>query len=288
MLWDSKQRRIFAGRDRFGIKPLYFVQVGEKICIASEMKAFIPMGWTPEWDVESIMSFGQYHDDRTVFRGVEKVRRRRHEQVACSNLDSLQLRPGCYLIARRYTPVHFHSYWDYDYPDASRPESRTVEEMIEGVREHLIEAVRLRLRSDVPLGVYLSGGIDSSCLAGIANHLLKKENPNARVTAFTLSFPGEETRYDEGPIAQRTADFIGADMRILRPSEEDLINAFEVRQEPGRVVPWLTQMQGCIWHSELALSDLGGAAKHLLSGLVQSQQFRVVLTGEGADEIAAG
>ena len=73
VLWDDRQKRLFAARDRFGIKPLYFVQIGEKLCLASEIKAFIPLGWTPEWDVESIMSFGQYHDDRTNFRGVEKV-----------------------------------------------------------------------------------------------------------------------------------------------------------------------------------------------------------------------
>lgn len=176
------------------------------------------------------------------------------------------------MIARKHTTLHFRPYWDQTYPDARVPETRTIDEMIQGVRERLIEAVRLRLRSDVPLGIYLSGGIDSSCLAGIANYLLKKENPDARVTAFTLSFPGEESRYDEGPIAQRTAEFIKADMRVLQPTEEELINAFE----------------GCIWHSELALSDLGGAAKHLLSGLVQKEGFRVVLTGEGADEIAAG
>lgn len=62
------------GRDRFGIKPLYFVETGQKLLVASEIKAFIPMGWKPEWDVSSIMSFGQSHDDRTNFMGVQKVR----------------------------------------------------------------------------------------------------------------------------------------------------------------------------------------------------------------------
>lgn len=141
-----------------------------------------------------------------------------------------QLQPGYYMLARRHTPTHFHPYWDQTYPDANRVETRSIEEMVQGVRERLIDAVRLRLRSDVPLGVYLSGGIDSSCLAGIANYLLKKDNPDAKVTAFTLSFPGGESRYDEGPIAKRTAEFIGADMRVLSPSEDDLIRAFEVRK----------------------------------------------------------
>ena len=133
--------------------------------------------------------------------------------------------------------------------------------MVKGVQDRLLESVRLRLRSDVALGIYLSGGLDSSAIAGIATHLLKKDDPKARVTAFTLSFPGAETKYDEGPIAKRTADFLGADMRVLQPTEEDLIEAFE----------------GCIWHSELALSDLGGSAKHLLSKLVQKEGYRVRL-----------
>jgi asparagine synthase (glutamine-hydrolysing) len=73
ILWDDRRKHLFVGRDRFGIKPLYYVQAGNKLLVASEIKAFIPMGWTPEWDVDSIMNFGQYHDDRTNFRGVCKV-----------------------------------------------------------------------------------------------------------------------------------------------------------------------------------------------------------------------
>ena len=73
VLWDDIQKRLFAARDRSGIKPLYFVQIGQKVLIASEMKAFLPMGWKPEWDVESIMNFGHFHDNRTVFKGVETV-----------------------------------------------------------------------------------------------------------------------------------------------------------------------------------------------------------------------
>ena len=168
------------------------------------------------------------------------------------------------MIARKHSPLVVRPYWDYSFPDAQQPETRSIDEMVQGVREHIVESVRLRLRSDVPLGIYLSGGLDSSSLLGIASHLLKKENPDAKVTAFTLSFPtddGKESVYDEGPIAKRSADAVGADMKVLRPSEQDLTEAFE---------------RG-IWHSELALSDLGGAAKHLLSALVQKEGYRVGL-----------
>ena len=188
-------------------------------------------------------------------------------RVCLMRVLSRQLQPGHYMIARKQSPLVVRPYWDYSYPDARKPETRSVDEMVQGVREHLLESVRLRLRSDVPLGIYLSGGLDSSSLLGIASYLLKKENPDAKVTAFTLSFPtenGEESAYDEGPIAKRSADAVGADMKVLCPSEQDLIEAFE---------------RG-IWHSELALSDLGGAAKHLLSALVQKEGYRVRFSPE--------
>jgi asparagine synthase (glutamine-hydrolysing) len=82
-------------------------------------------------------------------------------------------------------------YWDHEYPHPQTVEKRTIKEMILEVRERVIDSVRSRLRSDVPLGVYLSGGIDSAAVAGIASHLLKEQDPNARLATFTLAFPGE-------------------------------------------------------------------------------------------------
>lgn len=82
------------------------------------------------------------------------------------------------------------SYWDRQFPTSTVLEQRSLDEMITGVRERLVEAVRLRLRSDVPLAVYLSGGIDSACIAGMATSILRETNPEATIATFTLSSPG--------------------------------------------------------------------------------------------------
>jgi len=143
--------------------------------------------------------------------------------------------------------------------------------MILKVRELLVEAVRLRLRSDVPLAVYLSGGIDSSSVAGIATHLLREKNPNAKLTTFTLAYIEDPTR-DEWPLAERTAAHIGADLRKVNATEALLVDFLEES----------------IWHSEQPNTSFHGAGKVLLSRAVRDAGFKVVLSGEGSDEIFAG
>jgi asparagine synthase (glutamine-hydrolysing) len=86
--------------------------------------------------------------------------------------------------------VQLERYWDLSYPPANDAPTSSIDEMISTVRAHLVDAVRLRLRADVPLAVYLSGGIDSAAVAGIATHLLREKDPGARVTAFTMAYSG--------------------------------------------------------------------------------------------------
>ncbi|KAI7903754.1 asparagine synthase [Cokeromyces recurvatus] len=252
-IWDSKKDRFIAARDRYGIKPLYYTICNGTLLVASEIKSFIPMGWKPEWDVDSIVSNGYTFDHRTCFKGVYKVP------------------PAHYLIANSTGYLEVRPYWDADYPDKNLKETRTVDEMIQGVREHLIEAVRHRLRADVPLGVYLSGGIDSSCIAGIASALLREKNPDAKLKAFSISF-AESEKYDESEIAERTAKFCNADFQKLSLTEDDLLTHFE----------------DSVWHVEQPQFNLNGVGKFLLSAFVRDQGYKVVLTGEGSDEHFAG
>lgn len=204
VIYDTRHgfQRVIAARDRYGIKPLFYTRLGSKLLVASEAKAFLPMGWKPRWDVRAIADAGWMMDDRTVFRGVRKIM------------------PGHYLDIVDQGDVQQIKYWDLEYEDKvcglnlksqyqkltllpqKIPETRTVDEMIAGVRERLVESVRLRLRADVPVGVYLSGGIDSSAIAGIVTDLARKEHVKigneeaTRVTCFSVAFP-KASGYDE-------------------------------------------------------------------------------------------
>lgn len=156
-LHDESKDVFIAARDRYGIKPLFYTKQSGRLLVAAEIKAFLPLDWQPVWDVESLVEGGWNFDDRTLFRDVKK------------------LRPGYYMTCNSSGEIKYQQYWDIEYPDKNILDARSEEEIIEGVREQLMEAVRVRLRADVPVGVYLSGGIDSSVIAGLVTHLAKEQ-----------------------------------------------------------------------------------------------------------------
>jgi asparagine synthase (glutamine-hydrolysing) len=252
-IYDAKKNRFIAARDRYGIKPLYYTVSNGSLLVASEIKSFIAMGWKAEWDIDSIVNNGVISDMRTCFKGVYK------------------LPPAHYLLATSSGSIEIRQYWDADYPDKNIKETRTVDEMVQGVHDRLIEAVKHRLRADVPLGVYLSGGIDSSCIAGIASKLLKETNPNAKLRAFSISF-ADSAKFDESTIAERTAEFCNAEFEKLSLTEDDLLASFEES----------------VWYVEQPQVNLNGVGKFLLSEFVRDQGYKVVLTGEGSDEHFGG
>ncbi|KAJ7140775.1 putative asparagine synthase [Mycena epipterygia] len=253
VLYDVKRRLLFAARDRFGIKPLYYTVSNGRILFASEVKAFMGLGWQAEWDIESIVDNGNLGDDRTLFKGVQK------------------LPAGYFAVCRASGYMKTQAYWDISYPSATTTTSSSLDSMISTVRNLLVDAVRLRLRSDVPLAVYLSGGIDSSAVAGIAIHLLREKDSNAKLNTFTMVYNENEIT-DEAPIAVRTAEHIGAEIHKVSATEAELVDALEES----------------IWHSEQVNSSFHGAGKVLLSRAVRSKGYKVVLSGEGSDEIFGG
>ncbi|KAJ5332163.1 uncharacterized protein N7506_005946 [Penicillium brevicompactum] len=261
VIYDSRQnsRRVIAGRDRYGIKPLVYTRLGSTLLVASEAKAFLPMGWSPRWDVRAISDAGWMLDDRTLFRGVRKVL------------------PGHYLDITEQGGVQQVKYWDAEYEDKTKPETRSIDEMVTGVRERLVESIRLRLRADVPIGVYLSGGIDSSAIAGIVTELSRKEKvkigneETARVTCFSVAFP-ETSGYDESHVAERTAEWLGVKTIKNIITEDTLAEDFE----------------DAVFHCEHHHYDLNSVAKFALSSLPREHGIKVVLTGEGSDEHFAG
>ncbi|KAI0474500.1 asparagine synthase [Xylaria cf. heliscus] len=260
VIYDERTGDVIAARDRFGIKPLFWTILDGKLLFAAEMKAFLPLGWKPEWDVHSVALADSFNGTRTVFKNVQRIE------------------PGKYMIISPDGNIQHHQYWDLVYEDKNKVETRSVEEMIVAVREKVIESVRLRLRADVPVGIYLSGGLDSSAVAGIIKQLAEKEgetmgNRDAaeKIACFCIAFD-KGTGFDESAIAERTAKFLGVQLYIKNMDEAEMAKNFE----------------DAIWHNEQHTFDLNTVGKFCLSEAPRQHGFKVILTGEGADELFAG
>ncbi|KAL8800547.1 MAG: hypothetical protein Q9182_005102 [Xanthomendoza sp. 2 TL-2023] len=156
-------------------------------------------------------------------------------------------------------------------------ETRTEEEMIEGVRTKMLDAVRVRLQADVPVGIHLSGGIDSSVIAGMAKHLLDKgevklgSNGDHHLRCLGIAFD-KSSGYDESVIAENTAKFLGVDFQKAHMDEAELAANFEE----------------AVWFDEQPHFDLGFVGKHVLSKLTRDSGLKTVITGQGSDEIFGG
>jgi asparagine synthase (glutamine-hydrolysing) len=249
IIWDESHRTLFAARDRFGIKPLFYAFHNDTLYLASEVKALLAAGIPARWDAESVAQSVEFggHQVRTLFDGV------------------FQVPPGHYLIA---TEKHFQlvPYWDFNYPRLAEPTPlRSDAEYVAEFRSVLEEAVRLRLRADVPVACYLSGGLDSCAVLGLA-----AKHRTDPIRAFTLSFDRED--YDEEPQAREMAAKAGAEFVPIPIRQDDLADHFA----------------NAIVQSETFCLNAHGVAKYLLSRAVRDAGFKVVMTGEGSDEILGG
>src|SRR5215471_5067821 len=249
VLWDETRRRLIAVRDRFGIKPLFYAWHNDTLYLASEVKALFAAGVPARWDEESVfhaVSFGK-HQTRTLYDGVFEVP------------------PGYFLLATE-KHVQLTQYWDFNYPcaDATAP-TRPDAEYAAEFRHELEEAVRIRLRADVPVGVYLSGGLDSCSVLGLA----ARHHPEP-IRAFTLTF--EHVQYDEGTIAKEMAARAGAEFFPIPVGQRDLADNFA----------------DAIAQCETPCVNAHGVAKYMLSRAVRDAGYKVVITGEGSDEILGG
>jgi len=249
VVWDETHRTIFAARDRFGIKPLFYAFHKDTLYLASEVKALFAAGVPARWDAESIYHCIEYgnHQTRTLYDGV------------------FQVPPGHYLIATD-KHIQLHQYWDFNYPKLNGATSgRSDAEYAAEFRHALEEAVRIRLRADVPVGCYLSGGLDSCAVLGLA-----AKHHAGSIRAFTLTF--DRAEYDEGEIAREMAAKAGAHFFPIPIRQDDLADHFA----------------DAISQSETLCFNAHGVAKYLLSRAVRDAGYKVVLTGEGSDEILGG
>jgi asparagine synthase (glutamine-hydrolysing) len=248
-LWNQPKQTLFAARDRFGIKPLFYAQYEGALYLASEVKALFAAGVPARWNREAVyysLEFGGCQT-RTLFDNV------------------FQVPAGHYLVANQ-KGIQLNRYWDFDYPKAAdQAPARSDAEYAAEFRQALDEAVRIRLRADVPVGCYLSGGIDSCALLGLASR-----HHSQPIRAFTLTFDRPE--YDEGQIAREMAAKAGAEFIPVPICQDQIADSFA----------------DAIHQAETLCVNAHGVAKYLLSRAVRQAGYKVVLTGEGADEILGG
>jgi len=249
VLWDENHRTLFAARDRFGIKPLFYAIHNHTLYLASEVKALFAAGVPARWDAEAVAQATEFggHQMRTLFEGV------------------FQVPPGHYLLATD-KHIELNQYWDFNYSlRDSAPLHRSSAEYAAEFRHVLEEAVRLRLRADVPVGCYLSGGLDSCSVLGLA-----AKHRSVPIRAFTLTFDSPD--YDEEKEAKEMALKVGAEFFPIPMRQDDLADNFA----------------DAIQQSETFCFNAHGVAKYLLSRAVRDAGYKVVITGEGSDEILGG
>lgn len=247
-IWDKRRQTLFIARDRVGIRPLFYTFVCGSMLFASEIKSlFMDNRVAREMDphaLDQMCTFWITIPPRTAFKDIRELPAGHHMTV--KNGD-----------------MRIEKYWDPDFTPEDRP--RSEEDYADELREILINSTRLRLRADVSVGAYLSGGIDSS----VITTLIKKFTDNPLRT-FSVTFHDEV--YDESTYQNEMIEYLGTDHSDIRCTYSDISSIFP----------------DVIWHTEQPVLRTAPAPLYLLSKLVRDSGYKVVLTGEGSDEILAG
>jgi asparagine synthase (glutamine-hydrolysing) len=263
-LWDRRRRTLTLSRDRLGIRPLYMAEHGGRLFFASEVKAIfaadptLPRAFDPR-GLDETFTFWTVVAPQSVFAGVTEVRPGYVRRVALAGPERDRL------------VLTDEPYWTPSFPPqnqgaASPPFAQDVEAAAEAVRAQLEKATALRmLRADVPVGSYLSGGLDSSLVAALA--LAAK---GQRFSTFSLRF--EDAEYDETAFQREMVARLGSVHQDVVVSRKDIAEAFPA----------------VIGHTERPILRTAPAPLYFLSALVRKAGVKVVLTGEGADEMFAG
>jgi len=250
---DARNQQLFLARDRFGEKPLYWAHLpgGKGLAFASELKALLPLeNVDHSLDVAAVAQFlalGYIPAPRTHLKGVSKLRAG----------EAIVFGPGPGNRTFRY--------WQPEFVQSNGHRPFSEAEAIEAVRDRFREAVRLRLRSDVPVGAFLSGGIDSTLVVSTIRDLL----PNASLTTFCASFDDEEL--NEAPFARQVAEHIGSDHHEVRFSSAELLDVFEA----------------LIDHYDEPFADASMFPTFAVCRAAR-QHCKVMLSGDGGDECFGG
>jgi asparagine synthase (glutamine-hydrolysing) len=244
-IWDAPRRQLVLARDRLGKKPLVYRAETNRLLFASELKCLLATPGVPrEIDpgaLDEYLTYQYIPHPNTIFRGIRKL-------------------PPAHYAVWRDGRLNVASYWQ---PDFNHEERRPLGEYVEELQSRMTDAVRLRLQSDVPLGAFLSGGIDSSIVVGLMSRL-----SGSPVKTFSIGFP--ESDYDETRYAREVAERFGTEHHELRVEP----NALEI-------LPKLA------WHYDEPMADSSAVPTWYVAELTH-REVKVALTGDGGDELFAG
>lgn len=248
-IYDKTKGEMFLARDRLGVRPIFYAVHGDRFYFASEIKAiFCENKIDRKLDLEGldeIFTWWTTAPPRTAFVGIN------------------ELEAGSYLEIKN-GKISGGRWWRMTFPE-SFDESRSLDSWADELHGLLVDSVRLRLRADVPVGAYLSGGLDSSATTALIKHFTTN-----RLETFSVAF--YDKAYDESRFQNEMASFLGTNHHQIKCSYKDIALVFP----------------NVIWHTERPILRTAPAPLYLLSQLVRRTDFKVVLTGEGSDEILGG
>lgn len=249
-IWDERKQICFLARDRVGIRPLYYTENGAELLFASEIKSIFMNPQVPrEIDpvaMDQIFTFWSPLPGRTPFKGIREL-------------------PAGHYLVHQNNQSRVERYWEVPFVPKEEQLDWSPDRISSGIQELLKEATRIRLRADVPVGTYLSGGLDSS---GITT--LVARNFNRDVQTFGISF--EEETFDESCYQRAMVEFLGVKHTELKVSNADIGDA----------------LQDVVWYGEKPLLRTAPVPLYLLAQVVRRANLKVVLTGEGSDEVFGG
>ena len=249
-IWDKTKQELFLARDRVGIRPLFYTTIGNTFVFASEIKSFLEF---PEFHpkisektLSEYFTFWTSLSADTIFEGVS------------------ELPPGSYMTINARSKS-IKTYWTLPITKPNAYEFNTAKEAAETFETIFTDAVKLRLRADVPVAAYLSGGLDSS----ITTAFIKKISPN-NLRTFSIGFT--EKDFDESSYQNIARDYFETQHSSVTCSPKDITDSFK----------------DVVWHAEAPLLRTAPTPMNLLAKSVRAQNIKVVITGEGADELFGG
>ncbi|MDP4552325.1 asparagine synthase (glutamine-hydrolyzing) [Alkalihalobacillus macyae] len=244
VIWDKQDKELFSARDRFGIKPLYMMQKNDKVYFASEQKSLLMTDHDNQVNQESLHHYLSYQyvpEPETMLHDIHKVQ------------------PGHYIKKKVGHSLEVTSYWEPEF----HVSTTAAETQMKQIQESLRQSVKAHMRSDVPVGAFLSGGIDSTSIVAIA----KEFNPS--IKTFTVGF--EREGYSEIDVAKETAEALDVENIHYKITPEDFIN----------------ELPRIIWHMDDPVADPAAIPLYFVAREA-SKHVKVVLSGEGADELFGG